>query len=52
MILIAPVVVAIIGLVVYVLTTGKATELGRIAFFCGLLVSLLVFAHHGLKVLP
>ncbi len=38
-------VVAIVGLLVYVLANGKASEVGRILFFCGMLVVLA----HGVK---
>lgn len=43
---IVPLLVCIIGLLVYVLSVnnGKLAELGRIAYACGLLVTLLVFA--------
>lgn len=44
-ILIAPVLAAIVGALVYALSANpKASELGRIAFACGLLVSLFVAA--------
>lgn len=36
--------VAILGLVVYALTEGKASEAGRIAYFCGLFTFLLTKA--------
>lgn len=37
--------VALVGLLAYALSAnGKVSELGRIAFFCGLLASLLLFA--------
>ncbi len=51
MTLLVPVLAALIGLVVYGLTNGKASEAGRLAFGCGLLVALWVFAHHGVKLL-
>jgi hypothetical protein len=51
MTLIAPVLAALIGLVVYGLANGKASEAGRLTFACGLLVALYVFAHHGVRVL-
>jgi Na+/phosphate symporter len=39
--------VCIVGAFVYILSTnGKAVELGRIAFFCGLLVALMTLAGH------
>ena len=37
-------VVALVGLLVYVLAEGKASEAGRIAYFAGLLVTLLQVA--------
>ncbi len=41
LIAIVPVVVLLIGLLVYALSSnGKVAELGRIAFSCGLLVAL------------
>lgn len=44
MIAILPLVVAVLGALVYALATNaKAAELGRIAFACGLLVALLAF---------
>lgn len=43
---IVPLVAALVGLLVYALSAnGKVAELGRIAFSCGLLVTLFVFAH-------
>lgn len=45
-----PVVAALVGLLVYVLAgNSKLVELGRIAFFCGLLVALFVFAQHAVR---
>jgi hypothetical protein len=42
MIVLLPVLVAIIGILCYALATNpKVAELGRIAYFCGLLVFLL-----------
>ncbi len=53
MLLIAPVLAAVIGLLVYALSVNpKVAELGRLAFGCGLLVALFVFAQHGVRVLP
>jgi energy-converting hydrogenase Eha subunit A len=40
-IVLLPILVAIIGALVYALASGKASELGRIAFFCGLLAFLM-----------
>lgn len=46
MIVYLPLMVAIVGLIVYVLSSnGKAAEIGRIMFWCGLLVTLA----HGIK---
>jgi len=42
-----PALVALLGLLAYVLSAnGKIQELGRIAFFAGLLVALLIFSGH------
>jgi hypothetical protein len=42
-----PLLISIIGALVYALSSnGKAAELGRIAFSCGLLVTLMTMAHH------
>lgn len=42
--------VCLIGLLVYVLATNtKAVEIGRICFFCGLLVLLLAHGQHTVK---
>jgi len=41
---IIPVIVCLIGMLVFLLTSGDAKELGRGAYWCGLLVSLFVFA--------
>lgn len=44
---IIPLLACIAGLLIYVLASNpKLTELGRIAFACGLLVTLAVFAGH------
>ena len=41
LVLTLPLIVALIGLVVYAVSTnGKAAEIGRIGFFCGLLAFL------------
>jgi len=46
LILAIPVLVAIVGMLVYALASnGKVAEMGRIAFGCGLLVTLLTLAH-------
>jgi hypothetical protein len=44
---IIPVLVCIVGLIVYVLpqSNGKLAEIGRLAFAAGLLIALFVFAH-------
>lgn len=36
-----PLAVCLVGALVYALASGKAVELGRIMFFCGLLATLL-----------
>jgi hypothetical protein len=47
------VVVALVGAVVYGLASNpKVAELGRIAFAAGLLVTLLAFAGHAIRILP
>jgi hypothetical protein len=50
-ILIIPLLVCIIGLLAYALATnnGKVAEAGRLAYFAGLFVTLLVFATHVVK---
>ncbi len=45
-----PLAVMLVGVVLYVVAAGKASEAGRIAFFCGLLVSLLNLAGHALRI--
>lgn len=52
MTVLAPVLAALIGLIVYALATGKAMELGRLAFACGLLVALLMFGKEGVRLFP
>jgi hypothetical protein len=49
---IVPVIVAIVGLLIYVMSTTnvKLTEIGRILFFCGVLVSVWVAAEHMVRV--
>ncbi len=37
----APAIVCVVGALVYALASGKATELGRLMFGCGLLAALL-----------
>lgn len=41
--------VCIIGLVVYALASGKSSELGRIGFAVGLLVTLLSLGHMAVR---
>ena len=44
---IVPIVACLVGLLVYALAANpKTVELGRLTFACGLLVSLLAFASH------
>ena len=51
-ILIIPLLVCIIGMLVYALSANpKVCEMGRIAFGCGLLVTLFAFATNGVKLL-
>ena len=40
-----PMVVAVIGALVYALCTPKPAELGRLMFACGVLTTLLALAH-------
>jgi hypothetical protein len=47
-----PIAAALLGAFVYGLGSGKAAELGRLAFFAGLLVTLLSLAHAGSIRLP
>jgi Na+/phosphate symporter len=45
LIAVMPLLLVLIGLVIYVLSSnGKAAEIGRITFFCGLLVTVLTLA--------
>ena len=47
-----PLLAAIIGVLLYALSTSsKVQEMGRIAFFCGLLVTLMQLQGHALKLL-
>ena len=47
---IVPALVAIIGAALYLMAANpKAAELGRIAFFCGLLVLMFALAGHVLR---
>lgn len=45
-----PLIIAIVGLVLYLATDGKASEAGRLAFFSGLLVTTYLLAGHTLHV--
>ncbi len=49
LITIIPLLAAIIGLLIYALSTDKAAEAGRITFACGLLVVLASLAHHVVR---
>ena len=44
-----PVLVCVLGALTYALAAGKASELGRLAFWCGLLVTLFEFAGQHVK---
>jgi hypothetical protein len=44
-----PAIVAIVGALVYALTTGKASELGRVAFLCGLLATMFALAGTSIR---
>jgi Na+/phosphate symporter len=48
-----PALAALIGVLLYALSAnGKVQEIGRILFFCGLLVALLAFTRGEIKVFP
>ena len=50
-ILAIPMLICILGLLVYALASNpKVAELGRLAFGCGLLVSLLVWGHGSVRI--
>lgn len=52
LIAIVPLIAMLVGLLVYVLATNqKAVELGRLTFFAGLLITLLVAARHVVKLI-
>jgi hypothetical protein len=52
LIAIVPLLAAILGLLVYVLASNsKAVELGRLTYFAGILVTLLVAARHMVKLI-
>lgn len=44
MLIYVPLLIALIGLLVYVLANNKAQELGRIMFLCGVMVTCYQFA--------
>lgn len=47
-----PVIIAVIGILLYfVSANGKVQEVGKIMFFCGLLVLTFVLAHGVVKLL-
>jgi len=51
-ILILPLLVCILGMLIYALAANaKVAELGRLAFGCGLLVTLFAFAGHAVRLL-
>lgn len=47
---IVPALVALLGLLVFVLAEGKPAEIGRAMLWCGLLVTLAVLAGHVVKI--
>ena len=50
-ILAIPLLVCLLGLLTYALAANpKATEIGRLAFACGLLVALLVWGHGSIRI--
>lgn len=50
-IIVIPLLVCVLGLLVYALAASpKVSELGRLAFVCGLLVSLLVWGHGSIRI--
>ena len=52
MLIFIPLLVALIGVLMYALATNpKVQEIGRIMFFCGLLVTLFEVAGHVISVL-
>lgn len=53
MIVLIPLLVAITGLVIYAISTNpKIQEIGRIAYACGLLVTVFVVAGQSVRILP
>lgn len=47
--ILVPLLVAVVGALVYGLANGKASELGRLAYAAGLLVTLFGVGQHVLK---
>lgn len=47
--ILVPLLVAVVGALMYALTGPKPAELGRIAFACGLLVTLFIAAQHVIR---
>jgi len=48
--IIVPLLICLVGLLTYALASnGKVVELGRLAYACGLLVTLFVVARHVLR---
>lgn len=46
-----PLLVAVVGVLVYALSTGaKLAEIGRLAYFAGLFVFLMVVANHVIRI--
>jgi hypothetical protein len=49
-IIIVPVIVAVVGALMYALSANpKLQEIGRLLFFCGALISVWVAANHAVK---
>ena len=47
-----PIIIALIGVLLYFISTnGKVQEVGRIMFFCGLLVLCFTLAHEVVRLL-
>lgn len=51
MIAIFPLVIALIGALLYALCSGKAQELGRLLFLCGMMALAFTLSGHAVKVL-
>jgi hypothetical protein len=47
-----PILVALVGLALYGLGSGKVAEIGRLLFFAGVLVALLHTSAGAIRVLP